>query len=220
MARLPRALAVVAGLVLAAPAAAPSSAHPFGAPQTATISGTTGAPEVTWRFGATDDIAYLAVQVGALPPDRMTLDGVVLYEPGDEKALARSEAYADYVLDHIRIEGCEGSVSAGADLIADGTMVTFDCPSPAAATKVEIDMLTDLHPAYQTLASGPNGQKAAYAGETRAHDWSLDESRAAATGLSALLQLGGTLSVIALAGAGVWWFVRRRRSAGTSASAS
>ena len=63
---------------------------------------------MTWRFGATDDIAYLAVQVGALPPDRMTLDGVVLYEPGDETALARSEAYADYVLDHIRIDGCDG----------------------------------------------------------------------------------------------------------------
>lgn len=211
---------MVAGFVLAATAAVPASAHPFGAPQTATISGSTGAPEVTWRFGATDDIAYLAVQVGALPPDRMTLDGVVLYEPGDEKALARSEAYADYVLDHIRIEGCQGSVSVGEDLITEGTTVTFDCPSPAAATTIEIDMLTDLHPAYQTLASGPNGQKAAYADETRSHDWSLDESRAAATGLSALLQLGGTLGGIALAGIGGWLLVRRRRSAGTSASAS
>ncbi|NGN93126.1 hypothetical protein G5C66_10305 [Nocardioides sp. KC13] len=217
MARLPRVLAVVAGFVLAATAAVPASAHPFGAPQTATIAGTTGAPEVTWRFGATDDIAYLAVQVGALPPDRMTLDGVVLYEPGDEKALARSEAYADYVLDHVRAEGCEGSVSVGDDLIADGTTVTFDCPSPAAATTIEIDMLTDLHPAYQTLASGPNGQKAAYAGETRSHDWALDRSQAAATGLSALLQLGGTLGGIALIGAGGWWLVRRRRSAEASA---
>lgn len=220
MARLPRALAVVAGFVLAATAAVPSFAHPFGAPQTATITGTAGAPKVTWRFGATDDIAYLAVQVGALPPDRMTLDGVVLYEPGDETALARSEAYADYVLDHIRIEGCDGSVETGEDLIADGTTVTFDCPSPAAATKVEIDMMTDLHPAYQTMASGPNGQKAAYAGTARSHGWSLDESRAAATGLSALLQLGGTLGAITLVGAGGWWLVRRRRQAEASASAS
>lgn len=220
MARLLRALAVVAGIMLAATAAVPASAHPFGAPQTATIAGTTGAPEVTWRFGATDDIAYLAVQVGALPPDRMTLDGVVLYEPGDETALAQSDAYADYVLDHIRIEGCDGSVEAGEDLIADGTTVTFDCPSPASATKIEIDMMTDLHPAYQTLASGPNGQKAAYAGATRSHGWSLDESRAAATGLSALLQLGGTLGAIALVGAGGWWLVRRRRQAEASASAS
>lgn len=213
-------LAVVAGILLAATAAVPASAHPFGAPQTATIAGTTGAPEVTWRFGATDDIAYLAMQVGALPPDRMTLDGVVLYEPGDETALARSEAYADYVLDHIRIEGCDGSVKAGEDLIADGTTVTFDCPSPASATKIEIDMMTDLHPAYQTLASGPNGQKAAYAGTTRSHGWSLDESRAATTGLSALLQLGGTLGAIALVGAGGWWFLRRRRRTEASASAS
>ncbi|SDK95087.1 hypothetical protein SAMN05428985_107156 [Nocardioides sp. YR527] len=217
MARLPRALAVVAGFVLAATAGVPAYAHPFGAPQTATIAGTTGAPEVTWRFGATDDIAYLAVQVGALPPDRMTLDGVVLYEPGDEKALARSEAYAEYVLDHIRIEGCDGSVDASDDLVADGTTVTFDCSSPASATKIEIDMMTDLHPAYQTLASGPNGQKAAYAGTTRSHGWTLDESRAAATGLSALLQIGGTLGGIALLGAGGWWLVRRR-SASASAS--
>lgn len=211
---------MVAGFVLAATAGLPADAHPFGAPQTATIAGTAGVPEVTWRFGATDDIAYLAVQVGALPPDRMTLDGVVLYESGDEKALARSEAYADYVLDHIRIEGCDGSVEPGEDLVADGTTVTFDCPSPTSSTKVEIDMLTDLHPAYQTLASGPNGQKAAYAGNARSHGWTLDESRAAATGLSALLQLGGTLGVIGLAGAGGWWLLRRRRQAEASASAS
>ncbi|EGD43100.1 PE-PGRS family protein [Nocardioidaceae bacterium Broad-1] len=220
MARRFRVLAVVAGFVLAATAGLPADAHPFGAPQTATIAGTTSAPEVTWRFGATDDIAYLAVQVGALPPDRMTLDGVVLYESGDETALARSEAYADYVLDHILIEGCDGSVEPGEDLIADGTTVTFDCPSPTSSTRIEIDMLTDLHPAYQTLASGPNGQKAAYAGDARSHGWSLDESRAAATGLSALVQLGGTLGVLALAGVAAWWLVRRRRSAGTSASAS
>lgn len=220
MTRRLRALGVVAGVLLAATAAVPASAHPFGAPQTATITGTTGAPEVIWRFGASDDIAYLAVQVGALPPDRMMLDGVVLYESGDEKALARSDAYADYVLDHIRIEGCDGSASAAEDLIADGTTVTFDCPSPASATTIEIDMMTDLHPAYQTLASGPNGQKAAYAGTTRSHGWSLDESRAAATGLSALVQIGGTLGGIALAGAGAWWLVRHRRSGRATASAS
>ncbi|WP_406031116.1 hypothetical protein OG801_21080 [Nocardioides sp. NBC_00163] len=220
MPRLLKVLAVVAGILLAATAGLPADAHPFGAPQTATIAGTTGAPEVTWRFGATDDVAYLAVQVGALPPDRMTLDGVVLYEPGDETALARSEAYADYVLDHIRIEGCDGSVEASQDLIADGTTVTFDCPSPASATKIEIDMMTDLHPAYQTLASGPSGQKAAYAGAARSHGWSLDESRAAATGLSALLQLGGTLGAIALVVAGGWRLVLRRRQAEASASAS
>ncbi|MFE7223194.1 hypothetical protein ACFU7D_00280 [Nocardioides sp. NPDC057577] len=216
----PRALAVVAGFVLAATAGVPAYAHPFGPPQTATISGDARSPQVTWHFGATDDIAYLAVHVGALPQDRMTLDGAVFYESGDEAALATSEAYADYVLDHIRIEGCDGSVEAGQDLIGDGTTVIFDCPSPASATKIEIDMMTDLHPAYQTLASGPTGQKAAYAGTTRSHTWSLGEARASATGLSALLQIGGTLGTIVLVGAGGWWFVRRRRRAEANASAS
>ena len=38
---------------------------------------------------------------------------------------------------------------------------------------VSVEMLTDLHPAYRTLASGPEGQRAAYSSTDVSHEWQL-----------------------------------------------
>ena len=159
---------LVAPAVLALLAPAPAAdAHPFGPPQTAEISAAGDRVQVQWRFGATDDISYLGAALEALPPERVLLDGAVLYEEGDEELLTGDPAFHDYVLEHLAAsrggEPCTGEVESVDDLPDEGVVVGFDCPRRTGPVSVTIDMLTDLHPAYRTLATGPGGQRTVYA---------------------------------------------------------
>lgn len=198
--------------------APPASAHPFGPPQTAEVSASGDRVLVQWRFGATDDISYLAAALEALPPERILLDGVVLYEDGDDELLAASSAFAPYVLEHVRATrdgaDCTGAVDAVDDLPSSGVVVGFSCPGSTEPVSVTVDMLTDLHPAYRTLATGPAGQKAVYAADTPTHDWSLSLEAAPAGSLeaSAARQMGlvlGGLGLVLAATIGAWWWRRR-----------
>ncbi|RIJ67037.1 hypothetical protein D1871_23520 [Nakamurella silvestris] len=169
--------ALAATLLLTAPPP-PAQAHPFGPPQTASIT-VTGADtvQVRWRFGGTDDISYLAVALDVLPADRVTLDGAVFYEDGDDALVAAAPAFHRYVLQHITIlnQGlaCVGEVEPLSRLADDGATVNYRCPGPLGNAAVSLDMLNDLHPAYRTLATGPDGQRAVYNGESAVHDWVL-----------------------------------------------
>ena len=154
---------LTAVLVLLVPA--PADAHPFGDPQTVEVTGDAEQVRVRWRAGGTDDLTLLAVALGALPRDRVMLDGAVWYEDGDAEALAASPAFADYLLDRITVASgpadCPGEL-VGTDLLGAGAVLAFTCAVPVEAATVEVRTLLDLHPAYRTLATGPDGQRAVY----------------------------------------------------------
>lgn len=223
--RLPLlAVLVLAGLAVAAPA----GAHPFGPPQTAEVSAAGDRVRVQWRFGAADDVSYLAAALGVLPPERVLLDGVVAYEDGDAALLAAAPVLDDYVHEHVIAtragETCEGEVQPTPDLAVDGVIVDFACPDGTAPVTVGVDMLADLHPAYRTLATGPGGQRAVYDAEAPEHSWqlSLDAGSGPGDALagSAARQLGGVLAGLAglgaVGGAGAWWWRRRTVRAGAA----
>lgn len=209
-------------LPLLSVAVAPAAhAHPFGPPQTAQVSVDGDRLVVRWSFGATDDISYLAAALDALPPERVLLDGVVLYESGDDELLTGSPAFEDYVLQHLTAtrDGapCPGEVEATDDLAEDGIPVSFSCADGTGPVAVTVDMLTDVHPAYRTLATGPGGQRAVYAADSPIHDWDLDLAAASASGddleESAVRQMGAVLGGLALVAAlavGGWTWWRRR----------
>lgn len=225
-------VALLAGS-LAAIVPVAAQAHPFGDPQTVEVSGTGERNEVRvrWRAGGADDLTLLAVELGALPAERVMLDGAVWYEDGDADALAASPAFGDYLLDRITVTAgrsrCRGAVS-DLDLVGTGATLTFSCPGPTDVATVEVRTLLDLHPAYRTLATGPEGQRAVYDARSTSHDWSLtggDSSPAtpaevsvsaasADVGRSAALQLG-TVGAVALAAllTGLLWLRRRGRRA-------
>lgn len=206
------------------------AAHPFGDPQTVTIARDGSDPavvHVTWKVGAADDLTLLGIHLGVLPEDRVLLDGAVQYDAADAALVSESPELTTYLLDHVAVTAsgaeCTGSVTAVGDLVADGADVAFACDSAAASATVEVTTLTDLHPAYRTLATGPDGQHQVYAAGAASYDWTLgaagttstgDATAAASlgTGESAALQIGGVLgAVLLLAGTGALVVRTRRR---------
>ncbi|WP_211348910.1 hypothetical protein [Nocardioides litoris] len=214
------AAALVAWLAAATLAAPPAAAHPFGDPQTVEVAGTgDGEVRVRWRAGAGDDLTALAQHLGLLPAERVLLDGAVLTEPGDADLLAGSDALSGYLLGHVRVtadgRGCPGRTAPVADLAVDGVDLLFACGTgaPVGAAEVEVTTLTDLHPAYRTLATGPDGQRAAYDAGHPVHAFALADGTGGGTRSSAAgaaLQMGGVLGLAGAAGVGGAFWVRRR----------
>jgi len=219
-----RALVVGAGAALAtsgvvgllAPAA---SAHPFGAPPTATVSRTQPTTvRVHWQVGAVDDLSYLAADLGLLPHDRVLLDGAVTPHEGDASILERSSRFDSYVLEHVAVTAgeaaCSGTVTKKTDLLASGVDVDFRCARPVERATVSLTLLTDMSPLYSTLATGPGGQKAAYAEGETSHEWTFtDEGAAPPARAWVPLALSGGALAAAGTGALAVRARRRRRSA-------
>ncbi|WP_334628399.1 hypothetical protein [Micromonospora sp. CPCC 205539] len=198
-------------LILFVPAA-PAGAHPFGDPQTVTVTADPQRHDVVhvrWKVGGTDDLTLLGVHLGVLPQDRVMLDGAVFFQPSDAIALGPSEQFAGYLRRQITVtsdgDACAGTVTPPSNLAASGVTVDYTCPGPIGTVSVGVRMLTDLNPAYQTLASGSNGERAVYGSGRYAHDWVLGDAPAkSGTGLgrSAAEQIaavGGGLLLVALA---------------------
>ncbi|MBY8872355.1 hypothetical protein K7640_10940 [Micromonospora sp. PLK6-60] len=205
-------LVVVAGLV-----PAPASAHPFGAPQQIEVAGQGDrGVRVRWLAGGTDDLTLLGIALGVLPEDRVMLDGAVSYRASDAEAVAGAPEFARYLTERIAVvqdgRPCPGRARVGADLAGDGAEVAYTCPAPVGTVTVTSRMLTDLHTAYRTLASGPDGQKTVYDAAHESADWTFGPgggSVRSATRESAwqLAVAGGAVLVAVVAG--VLW--RRRR---------
>ncbi|WP_147434692.1 hypothetical protein [Micromonospora musae] len=208
----------------------PASAHPFGAPQRIDVAGDGDhGVRVHWIVGGTDDLTMLGIALGVLGEDRVLLDGAVTYEPADARALGEAPEFATYLTDRIAVtqdgQPCTGAVDVADDLAADGAEVLFTCPAPVSTVTVTSRMLTDLHEAYRTFASGPDGQKAVYDGAHESADWRLPAGSATgprapstrttpatATDRSArqLLLIGAVLLAAAAAVTGAFWYRRRR----------
>lgn len=172
-----------------APAGAEVDAHPFGDPQTIEVGRSGPTVQVVWRVGMSDDLTLLGISLGVLPEDRVLLDGAITYEDGDATAVAESAELHDYLLEHIEVavdgETCTGEVVAVGDLIKQGATLQFGCPDAAGrpalpqTADVEVSTLLDLHEAYRTLASGPDGQRTVYSADATSHTWQLPEASAA-----------------------------------------
>ncbi|MEV4534452.1 hypothetical protein AB0J82_11545 [Asanoa sp. NPDC049518] len=201
----------------------PASAHPFGDPQTVAISldaQRRDAVHVTWRVGGPDDLTVLGVALGLLPEDRIMIDGAVDYRSTDPGVLAKSDEFRRYLLDRITITSdgrpCVGTVAPVLSLGLKGATADFVCAGPVATATVAVRMLTDLNPAYRTLATGPDGQKAVYDGSAETHDWTLagaPPQADAGRGRSAAVQLGAVVGLILVVAGACLLTVRRVRRA-------
>ncbi|WP_141006132.1 hypothetical protein [Nocardioides humi] len=200
------------------------AAHPFGDPQTVEVAADAGDPavvHVTWKVGAADDLTLLGIHLGVLPADRVMLDGAITYDDGDAALVQQAPQVEAYLLEHVVVstagEQCPGAVAATGDLIAAGADLVFTCPEPPEVATVAVSTLTDLHPAYRTLATGPDGQHQVYGTDAPSHDWSLDLPGAAGgtgaggAGTSAALQIGGVLGAALLVAVAGTLVARRRR---------
>ncbi|WP_045741737.1 MULTISPECIES: hypothetical protein [Actinoplanes] len=218
---------VAAGAAVLMPS--PASAHPFGDPQTVDIAVDAQHPDVVhvkWRVGGPDDLTLLGVSLGLLPSDRLATDGTVDYRYTDPGVVGASAEFTGYLLQRITVrtgaQECTGAVEPIRALALKGATAAFTCPGPVTTASVAVRTLTDLNPAYRTLATGPSGQRAVYEGGDDTHEWTLTGAPPAESvgrGRSALLQIGGILlAVILVAGtlAGILATAKRRRRAVTA----
>ncbi|MEV4346891.1 hypothetical protein AB0J83_20730 [Actinoplanes sp. NPDC049596] len=209
-------LAVI-GAAVAAPSPAP--AHPFGDPQTVVISLDEQQPDVVhvkWRVGGPDDLTLLGVTLGLLPKDRVKADGTVDYRYTDPGIVGASAQFADYFLQRIAVsngtQACTGAVQQPIQALAlKGATADFACASPVRSATLAVRMLTDLNPAYRTLATGPEGQRYVYEGGHDSYDWTLVGARPAGTGKNALVQLTAVIGIALALVLAAFLLVKRRR---------
>lgn len=208
--------------------------HPFGDPQTVLVAAGSDPTQVdvTWKVGAADDLTLLGIHLGLLPQDRVMLDGAISYDAGDAEAVTGSAELREYLLDHVAVRtgsDCTGEVTRAGDLLQEGALLTFTCAGPVTEAEVQVTTLTDLHPAYRALATGPGDQHAVYEQGGDAHSWTVTAGSvtgsgpgaattgAAAppptldTGASAALQLGGVVAGLLIVVGAVALVARRRR---------
>ena len=185
-ARWPRrvVIAVAFTLTLLAPAI-PAGAHPYGYPQTVTIAADATRPEVvrlTWKAGGVDELTLLGVRLGLLPQDRVLLDGATSFQASDATVLASSAPFANYLLTQMTVSSdgraCAGAVDPPSALVGSGVDVDYTCAGPVGVARIEVRMLADLDPAYQTVATGPGGKRQVYGPGRYAHDWVLGDAPA------------------------------------------
>ncbi|GAA1645434.1 hypothetical protein [Actinoplanes couchii] len=206
------ALAVI-GAVVTTPD--PASAHPFGDPQTVVVSLDDQRPDVVrvkWRVGGPDDLTVLGMSLGLIPPDRARADGTVDYRYTDPGVVGASREFTGYLLDRITVNDgttpCAGTVEPVLALALKGATADFTCGRPVTEATVAVRMLTDLHPAYRTMATGSNGERAVYDRDNDSHVWALTET---AGGRDAFLQIAAVLGGILLLAAGTWLLRSSRR---------
>ncbi|MEU7926557.1 hypothetical protein [Micromonospora sp. NPDC049107] len=225
-ARWPRRVVISAAFTLTLLAlAVPADAHPYGYPQTVTVAADAARPDVvhlTWKPGGVDELTVLGVHLGLLPQDRVLLDGAVDTRDTDATILASSPLFANYLLKQMTVSSdghvCAGAVGKASD---SGVDVNYTCPGPLGVARIEIRMLSDLDPAYRTVATGPKGKRQVYGTDEYSHDWLLGDAPppAAATGRTGhaqsttrrLVMSVGPLLLLGAVGSLLRRQVRRRR---------
>lgn len=219
--RVPAALAAGALLLVAAPA----HAHPFGDPQQLEIIPDADLTQfnVTWKAAA-DVLTSLALRLDVLGGPRATVfkDGAEVpsyVDKADADALSASPLLAQYLLSRIELslgaEACRGVLVAVDDLATNGARLTYTCPAPGEELTVTAAMLTDLHAAYKTMATGPGGATHVFTVDAPTHDFGLGEAigpTVAESGIE-LLAWAGAGGVVLLAGGAVLAHARTRTRA-------
>lgn len=163
-------MAVLAGAGWLLAGAGEADAHPFGPPSRASLVAAGDVVELRWR-SAPDDAEVLLALAGAGSSGAS-------FELAGAGAGARGRGdIADHLLERVAVDqtgvACAGEVDGIDQLDGDGARFTFRCPSPVGEVDVRIGLLVDVHAAYRTIASGPNGQQQLYTAEALTHRWSL-----------------------------------------------
>jgi hypothetical protein len=202
--------------VLSLTSVSPAAAHPFGDPQTVTVGADGSVVHVRWKVGGLDDLTLLGVALGVLPEDRVLLDGAVVYQPADAATIAPAPEFSDYLLRRITVTShgadCRGAVRPVDNLAKTGVSIDYTCPAPVGEVAVTVRTLTDLNPAYKTLATGPDGARAVYGDGHDRHEWTLGVVEESHLGRSAAIQLGTVLAAAVIVVAGGFGVRRWRRS--------
>lgn len=221
-------LTAVATTAVSGAMAAPAAAHSLGPPQTLHLSAAGSQVSIRWQ-AAIDDLVALGLETGVLGEARTFIydDGKLVTEesdPGDVALLAGAPELRDYLLDHIVVRQgkavCPGEVATTEQLGTDGVRLRYECAEQVGTVTVEASTLTDVHPAYRTLASTNRGQRAVYTQETVRHEWVLaggsdPDNRRLVTAVA----LAGAGAVAALAaGYLISWRRRPGRTPDTAAS--
>ncbi|MGC4770177.1 hypothetical protein ACLQ25_14560 [Micromonospora sp. DT44] len=182
--RWPRRIVISAAIALTLLATAgPADAHPYGYPQTVTVAPDAVRPDVvhlTWKAGGVDELTLLGVHLGLLPQDRVLLDGAVDTRDADATVLASSASFANYLTRQMTVSSdgraCAGVVGRVGDIAVSGVDVDYTCWGAVGIARVEVRMLTDLDPAYRTVATGPKGKRQVYGTDEYSHDWLLGDA--------------------------------------------
>ena len=137
---------------------------------------------------------------------------------GGVRLAEEAAVLSDYLLAHVEVSAagatCAGELEPGTDVTSEGATLVFDCGGPVAVADVRISTLTDLDPAYRTLAEGPGGQRQSYSLDRDSFAWELPAPTAGrspgsleppgSSGRSAAVQLGAITAVGVAIGAGAW----------------
>lgn len=212
------ALAIAASLLVAPSAAA----HPLGAPQTLQLSADQHRVWIRWSAAA-DDLTALGLHLGVLGNARRFVydRGVLVPEQSDASdpaLLSEAPQLPAYLFEHIRVaqsgQPCSGEVATTRELAEGGAVqMEFVCPSEVEQVTVDVSTLTDLHPAYRTMATSAGSQREIYTREDATHQWQLGTTSDEPGQVAAPAGLG-----IFLAGVGGSYFVLRRRRAASRAA--
>lgn len=178
----PLLLLLFIGGVLSGMPAPPAAAHPFGDPQTLEIEPAADGVSVRWQAAA-DDLTSLALRLDVLdgPRSYVYRDGAMVpqkSEDADAERLAQAPELEAYLLSRIEVlageTACTGALAPVEDLPADGALLKFSCPDSPGEVEVRARMLTDLHAAYRTLATGPAGQTHIYSVDSASNVFDLE----------------------------------------------
>lgn len=208
--------AIGAGVALGAVAVV-AGAHPFGDPQSVTLSADSDTVRVVWS-APPDDLQVLGGVVGALPERREFVfeaspDGSP--EPvgeTDADRLRESDELAAYLANAVTVRQGGTSCSAEVDLdgvVDDGAVLTFRCPDEVTEVDVGVAILTDVHEAYRTVAVGDGTTdpgRALYTVDDSIRSWRF-HTEPVESGVSWVVP--GGAAVAALAGAAVVLLARR-----------
>jgi hypothetical protein len=176
--------ATILGVCAAIGFGAPAAAHPLGTPQSVRLGAEDRQVWLRWTAAA-DDLSALGIHLGVLGDDRTLVDdqGVLVPEQSaayDAVRLARTQELSRYLLQHIAVDQsgrpCPGRVTDTRELTGEGARLVFSCPEAVDDVMIRVDTLTDVDPAYRTLAASDNGERATYTIDAPEHRWELDRA--------------------------------------------
>jgi len=213
---------IAAALALAA-AAAPAAAHPLGDPQTVRLSAEGREVTALWTAAA-DDLLVLGSLTGAIKGQReyvFDLGAGGDPEPlGDTDAdlLMASAAVADYLAANITVtqdgRDCPAEVDLSG-LIGYGAELVFTCDRAVSGVDVAVTVLTDVDPAYRTVAfaEAADREQYLYAVDTPSAAWRFDARAERGSNWAVPVSVGAVLMLVVVAGV---LGLRRLRSAARS----
>lgn len=202
--------------------AMPVAAHPFGPPPVAEVVAEAHDVTVRWT-AAVDDYAALGVAAGVLDESYGT--GVADPAPDDigerlgpanRREVEGAAEVRQYVTDRVLVvqtgRPCPVATVDVTQLFARGVALRATCPEPVEAVDVTLRLLSDIHPAYRTVATavGPAvPARTMYTADRSTVRWDFGAASTAAPATMTLLGFGVAGALLA-AGLGVLVLRRRR----------